>query len=262
MNIFISWSGDLSRELANILNDWIPTVIQAAKPWYSPDDIAKGTRWFAETGKKLEDSHIGIICLTKGNLEAPWILFETGALSKNIGKSKICPILFDVKPSEITGPLIQFQCSKFEKEEIKKLLMMINKELGEQALSTEIFNTAFEMSWPRLEKKVKNTMNKQKNVQHIEVRSDRDILEEILMLQRTLINAYNKTLIVDELELSIPTQNILRNACIKTIGDLLSFEERQLLLLRNIGHKDLVEIKNSLAKYGLKLINSENEIQK
>lgn len=80
MKVFLSWSGSKSKRLAEILHTWIPSVIQAAKPYFSPDDIEKGTRWYPEVSKELKKSNVGIICLTRENLEAPWILFETGAL--------------------------------------------------------------------------------------------------------------------------------------------------------------------------------------
>ena len=134
MKIFISWSGELSKEIAEILRQWIPGVIQAAKPYYSPDDITKGTRWSSEISKELDASKVGIICLTKDNLNSSWIMFEAGALSKNLEKSKVCPILFGIEPSDIKGPLIQFQASKFSKKEIKRVTKMINQELSDNCL--------------------------------------------------------------------------------------------------------------------------------
>lgn len=87
MKVFISWSGELSKNIAEIFRQWIPGVIQAVKPYYSPDDITKGTRWNSEIAKELDASKIGIICLTPNNLESPWIMFEAGTLAKNIDKS-------------------------------------------------------------------------------------------------------------------------------------------------------------------------------
>ena len=81
MKVFISWSGETSKGLAEALREWLPAVIQAVNPYFSPDDVSKGSRWSSEISKELEDSAIGIICLTKENLEAPWIMFEAGALS-------------------------------------------------------------------------------------------------------------------------------------------------------------------------------------
>src|ERR1017187_9800498 len=106
MRVFISWSGERSQRIANILRSWLPGVLQAVKPYFSPDDIAKGTRWSTEIAKELEASRIGLLVLTSENLDAPWLMFEAGALAKNLERSKVCPILFGLEPTDVTGPLV------------------------------------------------------------------------------------------------------------------------------------------------------------
>jgi len=186
MKIFISWSGELSKNIAEIFRQWIPGVIQAAKPYYSPDDITKGTRWGSEISKELDISKIGIICLTKENLESPWIMFEAGALSKNIEKSKVVPLLFGIEPSDIQGPLVQFQAAKFSKIEMKKVIKMINVELGETALAPDVLDSVFEMWWQKLEAQIKEAEEKAKSTNNKDLRSERDLLEEVLSLTREL----------------------------------------------------------------------------
>jgi hypothetical protein len=83
MKVFISWSGARSKAIAEILRQWLPGVIQAVKPYYSPDDISKGARWSSEIGKELEAARVGLICLTRENLEAPWI--ELGPVPWTLG---------------------------------------------------------------------------------------------------------------------------------------------------------------------------------
>ena len=58
MKVFISWSGELSKTLAEILKRWLPAVIQAVKPYYTPDDITKGVRWNTDIAKELEESQV------------------------------------------------------------------------------------------------------------------------------------------------------------------------------------------------------------
>ncbi len=137
MKVFISWSGERSKKVAEALREWLPNVIQAIDPWMSSEDIEKGGRWYVDIVSELESSYYGIICLTSDNIESPWIHFEAGALSKSMEKSRVCPYLFHIDPSIIKGPLVLFQAAKSTKEDTKKLLHSINQALAENALSTE-----------------------------------------------------------------------------------------------------------------------------
>jgi DNA-directed RNA polymerase subunit alpha len=58
---------------------------------------------------------------------------------------------------------------------------------------------------------------------------------------------------VDELELSVRSYNCLKNANIKTIGDLVTRTEPEMLKTKNFGRKSLNEIKEILAEMGLSL---------
>ena len=55
---------------------------------------------------------------------------------------------------------------------------------------------------------------------------------------------------VEELELSVRAYNCLKAANIKTIGELVSKSENEMLKYRNFGKKSLNEIKEVLTKYG------------
>jgi hypothetical protein len=85
--VFISWSGELSKKLAEAVREWLPATLQFVKPYFTPMDIEKGTRWVTDISGELSKSHAGIICLTRENIGSPWMCFEAGALSKNLGSS-------------------------------------------------------------------------------------------------------------------------------------------------------------------------------
>ena len=156
MKIFISWSGDRSKKLAEALRKWLPNVIQALDPWMSSEDIPKGKRWRTNIGQRLEGTHVGIICLTKENLAAPWILFEAGALAKVVKESFICTYLLDLTPTELADPLAMFQATVADKDDTLKLLNTINNALGDKAISEQHVNNAFEKWWPDLQKDIDN----------------------------------------------------------------------------------------------------------
>ena len=58
---------------------------------------------------------------------------------------------------------------------------------------------------------------------------------------------------VDDLELSVRSQNCLKNVNIKTIGELVQKTEAEMLKTKNFGRKSLNEIKEILTSMGLTL---------
>jgi hypothetical protein len=188
MKVFLSWSGEQSHKVAVVLRDWFPSVIQSLVPYVSSEDIDKGARWSTDIATELADSTFGILCVTRENLTAPWLTFEAGALSKTMEKSFVCPFLFNIKRSEVDGPILQFQSTIFEKEDIKKLLKTLNKACGEDKLTEDRLDKAFEVWYPTLEeelKKIEPLIEEEKSSkeQSQEVPNN-EILEEILELSR------------------------------------------------------------------------------
>lgn len=184
-DIFISWSGERSRQVAEALRGWISHVLNAARPWLSCADIVKGARWSTDVAAQLERSKLGIICVTSENVNSNWLLFESGALSKSVGDSFVCPYLFGIEPSDVGGPLSQFQMARANRDETSRLLGTMNAALGEGARSGVELSEAFDMLWPTLEEKLKAipaTQEPQKPS-----RGDREILDEILELLRSQV---------------------------------------------------------------------------
>jgi hypothetical protein len=188
MNIFLSWSGDTSKQIAEVLKTWLPSVIQSLKPFYSPDDISKGKRWSGEISKELSSTDFGILIMTKENVSAPWIMFEGGALSKNIETGRVCTFLFGLKDTDIKGPLTLFQNTKFTKTDVQKLLVDINNYLGDKAIDSKVLTTVFNKMWPDLDKDIKKILaDKGKGLKpDEEIRPDRELIEESLRLLRRM----------------------------------------------------------------------------
>lgn len=189
MKVFLSWSGEQSHKVAIIFRDWFPSVIQSIEPYVSSEDIDKGARWSTDIAKELEDSTYGILCVTQENLNAPWLNFEAGALSKTMEKSFVSPFLFNIKRSEVLGPILQFQSTIFDKEDIKKLLLSLNKACADQKLPDERVHKAFEVWYPTLESQLnalltKPTVKSEANEQNVKKPSQNEILEEVLELSR------------------------------------------------------------------------------
>jgi hypothetical protein len=192
LKVFISWSGDRSKAIAAAFKEWLPSVIQAVRPYFSPNDIDKGARWSSEISKELESASVGLICLTRENLTASWLMFEAGALSKSLDKSRVCPMLFGIEPSDMSGPLVQFQATSFSKEEVLKLLRTVNQQLDSTALEAKTLENVFEKWWPDLNSKITSILDDSPSAKDANLRTEREILEEVLQLTRS-INSKTRT---------------------------------------------------------------------
>ncbi len=183
MKIFISWSGERSQSLAEALRDWLPLVLHYAQPWLSTSDIKSGDRWGIEIAKELQDTNFGILCVTKDNLNAPWLLFEAGALAKSIEEGRVIPLLLDLDKSDISGPLTQFQAEKSDNDGIKKLVESLNK-VSSSPIADSTLKNLFEALWTGLQQKLGNipaSSSPQKKS-----RPQTEILEELVAGVRTV----------------------------------------------------------------------------
>jgi len=153
LNIFVSWSGERSKLFAESLCYWIPRVHNHLKPWMSKQ-IPKGSRWRTVVGERLEETEVGLLCVTPENTSSPWLMFEAGALSKRLESSRVCPVLYELKADDLVSPLDQFQAVEADREDITRLLLSLNSLLGENALSQELVEEAVKSNWGKFQRKL------------------------------------------------------------------------------------------------------------
>jgi hypothetical protein len=153
MKIFISWSGERSEALAKALREWFPLVLHFVEPWLSQSDIKAGDRWSVEIAKELENCNFGVICITKENVSAPWILFEAGALAKSMQDGRVIPLLLDLDLKELSGPLAQFQAKKADSTGIKDLISGLNKSSPTPVPEAQL-EKLYQALWDDLEKQL------------------------------------------------------------------------------------------------------------
>lgn len=186
MKVFMSWSGKRSHEVAQLLGDWLQNVIQAVKPWISSEGIDQGEQWFNRIGSNLGEVNIGIVCLTPENKEAPWIMFEAGALSKGLTDARIMTFLIDLKPQDIRQPLAQFHHTSSSKDDMFKLVTSLNGKLGEVGLPTARLETVFQKYWPDFEERYNAILAQPLPEATPPVRPQSEILSEVLETVRGL----------------------------------------------------------------------------
>jgi len=178
-DVFVSWSGERSRNIAESLSRWLPNVLQGLEVWTSEHDITAGARWNIELAEQLDSTYFGILCLTPENLTSPWLIFEAGALSKAIKESRVAPYRFGLQTTDVAPPLSQFQGVDADEKGTLRMIMSIHQAIDSK-LEPQQVEKQFEKWWPELAERLARTSGKVPE----KVRSEREMLEELLELMR------------------------------------------------------------------------------
>jgi hypothetical protein len=277
LRVFLSWSMQRSEAVAQAFRDWLPSVLQNVRPYYTPDDVGKGSRWASEIRGELEGSDFGIIFLTPENISSPWILFEAGALSK-LEKSKVAPLLLGLEPTDVSGPLSQLQLTKFNKDECFKLIKSLNRALETRALEPSVLANVFDKWWPELEEKVQTAMQLPLPSPGTSKRPERELLEEVLERVRAIqlrpsggIAPHRRPISLFELAARSPSDVLLRELGLsaraymsmrefglRTLADVLQLSEIDVIQIPNFGKSSFVELREVLGRYSLRLRKGGN----
>jgi hypothetical protein len=267
-NVFISWSGERSHKLALALDQFLSDVIHRVVPWVSSKDIDKGTLWRGNLAETLRDLKVGILCLTTENLNAPWILFEAGALSKTLSDSLVVPFLLDLDLNQMSSPLRDFNCTKATKDDTFKLLQTLNGAIGEP-VSTERLRRGFDKFWPDFEAAVQAlAKEKPKDAKPAPPRSPEDILEDIVSrlgrLERRVVNhaPVEKTVLpfsIAELHRRLLSLDGKRASLVRRIEGTVDVPKKQRLhrLMEKI-QLDILQVTDRLQREGA-VITLDNE---
>ncbi|GAB3262825.1 toll/interleukin-1 receptor domain-containing protein [Arthrobacter pigmenti] len=187
MKVFISWSGEKSRAVATAFHDWVVQVLNNAQPWMSDTDIDAGSRWGVQIDNELEGAVFGVICVSPDNQDKPWLNYEAGAISKQVGgiETRVAPLLIDFNsPSDIDGPMSKFHAKLANKEGISSIVQSINNAMNTPR-PKEHLDKAIDVFWPSFSEEL-DKINATQPAPTAEARSDRAILEEVLQITRGL----------------------------------------------------------------------------
>lgn len=182
MKIFLSWSGERGKVVAQALREWLPLVLHYAQPWFSDRDVEAGERWAIEIGRELEGSQFGVVVLTPESLGAGWVLFEAGALSKAFTAGAVVPYLVDLDFKDLTGPLAQFQAKKADKGGTLDLVSAINTR-SDKAIEPARLAELFDALWTKLETKI-SSLPSPKSEQ--KPRAQSQVLEDLVTAVRRM----------------------------------------------------------------------------
>lgn len=172
VNIFLSWSEEAGRQIAEALREMLPVILPGSNPFISTTDIETGSQWRESLDKKLRETSYGMFILTPENTTkiSEWMAYEAGAITTKDKEIHACTLLFEVQPTSMPKYLLDFQFSSFKEAEWKKLLRQIFDEL--QHDTTEVstknhksdsFETMFRWFWNDFDDKVKSILKESKS---------------------------------------------------------------------------------------------------
>lgn len=186
IKVFISWSGDLAREVAVALRDWLPVLFDNVDPWTSDTDIDPGARSLDNIHTALQDSAAGIVVITSQNQDEPWLNYEAGALAKTVSNdtTRVVPLLVDIdSPTQLTGPISQFQAKPLDKAGMSSIAAMLGRLVDADLAALQL---RLDLVWPQLEEKLSAITSARSPQPNKPRRAQPEILDEILGIVRLL----------------------------------------------------------------------------
>lgn len=200
MKIFLSWSGEYTRNIAEIFRQWVPCVLQNVHVFISSGDIQAVERWQSKINAALLDIDFGIVFISKNNKDQPWIMFESGALAKNLDSSRVVPVLCDASEIDLSkSPLLQFQYVQLNRDGIFSLIRSIYSSMDSEKISQVLFDKTLETWWPQLQASIGEVQPEKQSRQRDNAASTDDRIDrlesaigDVLGLVRTLSRDFEK----------------------------------------------------------------------
>ena len=118
----------------------------------SPREAAGSTNLIASSTSLMP----GVVCVTREALQSGWIHFEAGALARAVRKNAtkarahggtLYTYLLGVQPDELTGPLAEYQSTRFDREDTKRLCAAIAGSMKDDAPPRATWEAAFDQKW-------------------------------------------------------------------------------------------------------------------
>ena len=184
MKVFIGWSGQTSKEVASILKVWLPQMNPHIETFMSSEDVRLEVSWKAEIMNKMRETDYALLCVTRENLNSPWLCFETGVfMGGNV--PRVNAILFDVSPSQVSGPLQMFPLIEADKINLRLMVYSLN-QLCETQCPIDELKRIFDGVYPTVEKMFAQVRESQKDALPADARDAQDLKREIVAVNSKL----------------------------------------------------------------------------
>jgi hypothetical protein len=150
--VFLSWSGEPSKQVALAWLGLLQEVIDGVQPFMSEENIGAGERSLLKIASELDGTLFGIVVVTRDNQNSQWLNFEAGALSRDFSdpRVRVAPCLVDsARKADVTGPLAQFHINFLDKKGVANIVDEIAKAVGADQSTVK---EQLALAWPKYRK--------------------------------------------------------------------------------------------------------------
>jgi hypothetical protein len=185
-HLFISWSKDRSKKIANELKKFIENVSPTLYPYISINNLHRGAKLVGDLEKAMDNSYEAFFVITPENTHEPWLHYELGYM---VGKNKninCTPILFGVNPGELSELFrervhipISFEEENKFKEGLKSKLSQIFQALN---INTSGLDKTCDTHWGDFYSQIKEIANE----------NEKTKIEILLFNNKINIESHNK----------------------------------------------------------------------
>ncbi len=167
MQIFISWSKEKSRKIAEAMNTFLEGLFHdKITIWLSSEKIPYGAMPTYTINEALGQCDKIVACFTEDNFNASWIMYEIGVVTGRnhkdmlANKEIVFPVFFEnVNKEKIKNtPIGQFQILDFGEISINKLVYQINESV--KSFSNDFtLQKQFQLNWREFKESVESILN-------------------------------------------------------------------------------------------------------
>jgi hypothetical protein len=120
----------------------------------SAQDVHAGKRWRREIAQNLEAIKIGVLAVTPENLDARWLNYEAGALSRSVeDDTRVIPYCLGIDVSNLGDPLSDFNAVAADRDGTLKLVRSINAAMA-RPIKDAVLDAVFASQWPDLDREL------------------------------------------------------------------------------------------------------------
>jgi predicted nucleotide-binding protein len=203
MRVYLSWSGQLSHTVANLLRDWLPEVLETVEPWLASADATSEERDYSKS-----EYDVIIPCVTRDNTEALGNAIPIGAIYQLPSDDfpAVMVVLVGVKLSDLSGIIRMFDSAGLSEKGMQTLLGALN-ERAEIPIDPLACKTRVHMLWPRLERSLADLhVRPSKDIQWSKLASPRSSVEAEQL--RSQLDTLTSLVMELKTQVSIPSGNL------------------------------------------------------